>query len=568
MRRRRKVFKEKTSQNSEVRRQKSEVRIEQGPTEPLLFMFCDTCYLLTQITNGANRKHFALTDNNLYFSRVMSTMTKRLGKYLIFVSLGILLALQSCTKSNTNDTNPIEPPIKDSTGNGNGNGNGNSTLVTKEKLISWWESYKGGSLNTPSNNKGYPLIYLGPDSFYMQRFLGVMQPGEWIFFSDSISINGVKSKVGLQNGDSVVKFTNGIYTQYYLRKDSTLILSNDPRIITIAGTGTTNYNGENVPARSSNVNSPEGIALDNIGNIYFSEMYGQRIRKINASDNKVSTIAGDGTIGFSGDGSISTNAKLANPGYIIVDANGNLIFADRTNNRIRKINSSDNKISTIAGIANSGYSGDGGLATDAKISLAVGGLAVDIQGNLYIADTYNHRIRKIMASSGIITTIAGTGNTSFNGDNIAAVSANINEPRGLAIDAQGNIFFADSKNNRIRKISVTDGKISTVAGTGNAGFLGDGSSAINASLNLPYDVKLDPTGNLFVADLGNQRVRKIEISSGLITTVAGNGTASFTDGPYASYFPLNGPAALVFNNLSELIIADRDNNRIRKLEKR
>lgn len=498
----------------------------------------------------------------------MSIVTTTFRKYLAFVSIGILFVLLSCTKTNTSDNNPIEPPTKDSTGNGNGNGNGNGTTVTKQKLVSWWESYKGGSLNTPANNKGYPLIYLGPDSFYMQRFLGVMQPGEWIFFSDSISINGVRSKVNFQNGDSVVKFTNGIYTQYYLRKDSALILSNDPRIITIAGTGFTNFNGENLSASSSNINSPGGIAIDNNGNIYFTEFFGQRIRKINASDNKVSTIAGKGTLGFSGDGSIATDATVANPGHIVVDANGNLIFADQTNNRIRKINSSDNKISTVAGTANSGYSGDGGLATDAKISLAVGGIAVDIQGNLYIADTYNNRIRKITVSSGIITTIAGTGNTSFNGDNIAAVTANINEPRGLTIDDQGNIFFADTKNNRIRKISVADGKISTIAGTGNGGFLGDGFLAINASLNSPYDVKLDRNGNLYIADLGNQRVRKIEISTGLITTVAGNGTPSFADGPYASYFPLNSPAALVFNNLSELFIADKDNNRIRKLEKR
>ena len=214
----------------------------------------------------------------------------------------------------------------------------------------------------------------------------------------------------------------------------------------------------------------------------------------------ISTIAGTTTSGFSGDGGAATSAQLNYPAGLAIDASGNIYFADQGNQRVRKITASTGIISTIAGTGTSGFSGDGGAATSAQINNPAA-VAVDASGNIYISDQYNQRIRKITASTGNISTIAGTGTYSYTGDGGAATSATFQNPAGIEIDGSGNIYIADLFNHVVRKITASTGVISTVAGSGSAGYSGDGGSATSANLNYPTDIALDDSGHLYISCL-------------------------------------------------------------------
>ncbi len=239
----------------------------------------------------------------------------------------------------------------------------------------------------------------------------------------------------------------------------------------------------------------------------------------------INTVAGNGTAGFIGDGPSATSLALNQPRGVAFDGAGNLYIADEMNHRIRKVTPTG-AMTTIAGNGTAGYSGDGGFAVSAQLNQPEDVL-VDSAGNLFIADSSNQRIRKV-TPAGIISTVAGTGSFSggFNGDNIAAVNAQLNRPTRLAMDASGNLYIADSSNQRVRRIS-TDGVITTVAGYGLKGYTGDGGAATTAALNFPVGVAVDNAGNLFIADAENHVVR--EVSGGVISTVAGNGRGAGTD---------------------------------------
>ena len=275
------------------------------------------------------------------------------------------------------------------------------------------------------------------------------------------------------------------------------------------------------------------------------------------------TVAGTGAYGFSGDGGPATSAQLNSPSGVTVDRTGNLFIADRGNHRIRKV-SPEGVIVTVAGFANSGYSGDGGPATSARLSYP-SGVAVDASGNLYIADTGSHHVRKVSAA-GIITTVAGQGEEGYSGDGGPASSAQLRSPSGVAVDQSGNLFIADYGNDRIRKISI-DGVITTIAGNGTSGYSGDGGPATGAQLSGPRRVALDASGNLYVADLGNNCIRKIS-PGGTITTVAGSGTSGYSgDGGPATSAKLNGPVSLTIDASGALFISDYSNFRIRKVSR-
>jgi len=328
-------------------------------------------------------------------------------------------------------------------------------------------------------------------------------------------------------------------------------------IYTFAGNGIQGSTGDGGNATLAEINFPQGLAIDATGNIYFSERPGHKIRKITTSG-IISTIAGIGTPGFSGDGFSAMSAQLNYPAGIAVDNSGNIYIADASNNRIRKINTSG-IISTIAGTGVIGYSGDGGLATAAQISQPHG-VAVDNSGNVYIADNGNHCIRMIN-TSGTITTIAGTGVAGYTGDGGPAASAELNSPTDISIDATGNIFIADWGNHSIRKISVTN-TITTVAGTGTAGYSGDGGNAISAQLKAPYGLMVDASGNLYISDAGNARLRKVN-SSGIINTIAGNGFAAYSgDGGPAN---VAGTSAYrsVIDGSGNIYLVDADHMRLR-----
>jgi uncharacterized protein (TIGR03437 family) len=325
-------------------------------------------------------------------------------------------------------------------------------------------------------------------------------------------------------------------------------------ITTVAGSATCCYGGDNGPATGAQLFVPYGVAVDAAGNLYIADTVNERIRKV--SNGVIITVAGNGGDGFSGDNGPATSALLYHPYGLTVDSAGNLYIADNANSRIRKV--SNGVISTAAGNGTFGFSGDNGPATSAQLNGPYG-VAVDSAGNLYIADSLNNRIRKV--SNGVISTVAGNGTQGFSGDNGPATSAQLNGPYGVAVDSAGNLYIADSLNNRIRK--VTNGVITTVAGSGTQGFSGDNGPATSAELYLP-EIAVDSAGNLYIADYGNRRIRRV--TNGVITTVAGNGTCCFSgdNGP-ATSAQLDLPYGLNVDSAGDVYVADTGNNRIRLL---
>ncbi len=329
-------------------------------------------------------------------------------------------------------------------------------------------------------------------------------------------------------------------------------------INTVAGTGTAGFSGDGSQATAAQLASPTGVAVDGAGNLYIADTQNDRIRMV-APGGVISTIAGIGTAGYTGDGASLATPQLTMPESVAVDSAGNLYIADTGNNRLRKVTTAG-VISTVAGTGTAGYSQDGGQATAAQLASPTG-VAVDSAGNIYIADYGTARIRKVTMSTGVISTVAGTGTAGFSGDGGAATSAKINLPFGVAVDSAGNIYIADTSNNRIRKVA-SGGTISTVAGTGTAGFGGDGAAATSAKLSSPYGVAVDASGNLYIADTGNNRIRMVT-TAGIINTVAGNTAGSGGDGGPATSAQLNNPTAVMVDAGGNLYIGDTSNNRIR-----
>ena len=357
----------------------------------------------------------------------------------------------------------------------------------------------------------------------------------------------------MKNIASLVLFFCSLFSGFYVQAQLGIIT-------TIAGNGTGGYSGDGGAATAAKLNLPTGVAIDGLGNIYIADNVNNRIRKVNNSG-IITTIAGNGSIGYSGDGGLATTAKLYSPTGIAIDSIGNIYIADQYNQRIRKVNTSG-IISTIAGNGTAGFSGDGGDATAAKFCYPTD-VAIDVFGNVYIVDQYNARVRKVN-SSGIITTFAGSGFGGYSGDGGAATAAELMLPRSIATDRSGNVYIADFHNNNIRKVN-SSGIISTIAGNGIGGYSGDGGDATSAEINKPYGVTIDGRNNIYIADYGNNRVRKVS-SSGVISTVAGIGTGSFSgDGGAATSAELDSPSYVTSDESGNVYIADNYNNRIRRL---
>ena len=344
-------------------------------------------------------------------------------------------------------------------------------------------------------------------------------------------------------------------------------LSTNAQIITtVVGNGTAGYSGDGGQATNAEINNSIGVAFDAYRNMYIADNRYNRIRKIDSAG-IITTIVGIGTPGYSGDGGQATIAEIYQPYAIIFDMVGNLYFSDLGNNVIRKVNTAG-IITTVAGIGTVGYSGDGGQATAAELN-SPNGVEVDAFGNLYIADENNNVVRKVN-TVGIITTFAGngfnanTGNGGYSGDGGQATLAELFLPIGLNFDVLGNLFIAEVGNNIIRKVSTT-GIISTVAGTGTYGFSGDGGQATNAKLHTPNDMTFDQFGNMYIADASNNRIRKIN-TGGIIVTIVGNGTNGYSgDGGLAINAKLNTPVWVCLDALDNLYFSDIGNERIRKV---
>ena len=337
-------------------------------------------------------------------------------------------------------------------------------------------------------------------------------------------------------------------------------------IRTVAGSGIRGYRGDGGPAAAALLNDPEDIAVDSVGNLYIADTANHRIRKVTPAG-IISTVAGIGSPGFDGDGGPSISAKLDVPLGIAVDPAGTLYIADSNNVRVRKV-TPEGVISTIAGNGGIwGYSGDGGPATSAAL-LFTFRVVVDGSGNLYFSESSVYggppdRVRKV-TPEGVISTVGG-GGTQIPGDDGPATSAQLNRVGGVAVDSVGNLYIADSANHRIRKVTPA-GIISTVAGTGTSGFGGDGGPATSAQLNTPWGISVDSIGNLYIADVWNNRIRKVT-PAGIISTVAGTGTSGFGgDGGPSTSAKLNTPAGIAVDSAGSLYIADTGNNRVRKVE--
>ncbi|HMG81486.1 MAG TPA: T9SS type A sorting domain-containing protein [Ferruginibacter sp.] len=326
-------------------------------------------------------------------------------------------------------------------------------------------------------------------------------------------------------------------------------------INTICGTGTAGYTGDNGPAILAEIWDPFGIKVDRKGNIYYADNF--VVRKID-KNGIITTFAGDGTAGYSGDGGAATMAQFRGPAGIAVDDTGNVYIADYYT--VRKVDTFG-IVTTVAGTGVLGFSGDGSQATAAQMRYP-NDVALDRAGNLYIADFGDSRIRKV-TPFGIISTFAGTGVPGFNGDNIAATAAQINEPFDVAVDSVGNVYFSDVSNGRIRKISVSTGIITTIGGNGIPGFTGDGGPATNAELDGGAGLAMDSIGNLYFSDVINNRIRRIN-TSGIISTIAGNGTIGFSgDGGNPLMAEFNKADKIAVDNKDRVYISDRFNQRIR-----
>jgi trimeric autotransporter adhesin len=344
---------------------------------------------------------------------------------------------------------------------------------------------------------------------------------------------------------------------------TTLLLSSEAqaqvqKIKTIAGTGTAGHTGDGSVSTAAELNAPHCVTVDPTGNVYILDYLNYRIRKINTAGIIV-TIAGNGGVGYSGDGSVATSAEIVPSGFVL-DKHNNLYISDASWDVIRKV---DNLgiISTFAGVGIQGNSGDGGPANAARFGSPYG-LAIDTAGNMYVADAINHSIRKINAA-GIVSKFAGDDTPGFGGDGGFAVAAQLDSPYAVAADRKGNVYISDMLNNRIRKVDAF-GLISTYAGTGAYGYSGDGGPASAATLDRPAGIAVDSNGVLYIADADNDVIRMVD-TDGIISTVVGNGTPGFGgDLGNVNGCNLHTPFGVALDKNGSIYIADANNQRIRK----
>ena len=338
-------------------------------------------------------------------------------------------------------------------------------------------------------------------------------------------------------------------------------------INTYAGNGVAGFSGDGGPATAAQLNNPYGVAVDAVGNVYIADNGNNRIRKINTTG-VITTIAGNGVASYGGDNGPATAAAIQAPRGIAVDPSGNVVFSDYGNNRIRKINTATGIITTIAGVGGvPSFGGDGGQATAANLAFSWG-IAFGQAGNMAVADNQNCRVR-LVNGSGIINTIAGTGSCFIGGDGGQATAAKLQYPTGVAYDGTGNLFIADDGNNRVRKVAVT-GIISTVTGSPTYGFTGDGGPSTAAKVYYPRGIATDNAGNIYICDMNNFRIRKIN-PFGIINTIAGSGAGTSSggsggfsgDGGPATAAQLSHTTGVAVQSNGIIYIADNDNNRIR-----
>jgi len=411
-----------------------------------------------------------------------------------------------------------------------------------------WDSVTGASY----------IAVLALDSGFSTVVSSLTLSSNSAMFADLLGVTTYYFEVKLSTETDVSFIRNQISTQ------TAQYTPHVGNIITIAGNGTGGYSGDGGQAFNAELNYPVGVVVDSAGNAYVSDQDNHRVRKIDHATGVVTTVVGNGNYGYNGDSGEAIYAHLASPMGVALDSEENIYIADSGNNRVRKVTRANGIITTVAGNGSSSYSGDGGQALNAGLDCR--GIAVDSAGNIYIADYSNRRIRKIDYATGIITTVAGNGASGYTGDGGPATSATFQWPSRVAIDFAGDIYIADSGNNCIRKVNHATGIITTVAGNGASGYGGDGGLATNATLYWPYGLAFDSGGNMYIADRSNHRIRKVDYATGIITTVAGNGTNGYSgDGGPAPSAKLYGPGSVALDDEGNVYIADVYNHRVRKI---
>lgn len=360
----------------------------------------------------------------------------------------------------------------------------------------------------------------------------------------------------------VASASQGAYAQ--------IALPSSGDIDTVAGNQSPTYAGDGGAATSASIRFPEGVAVDTHGNVYIADSGNNRIREVSATTGDISTVAGNGTAGFSGDSGAATSAELNFPEGVAVDASGNIYIADTNNFRIRMVTASTGDISTVAGNGTDNYAGDGGAATSAELDSPIF-LAVDSADNIYVTDRSANRVRMVTASTGDISTVAGDGFSGVCvgaadrlGDGCPATDSELDSPQGLAVDSSGNIYIADAGYCEIRKVTALTGVIASVAGDTTCGFSGDAGAATSAEMDSPIGVAVDASGNIYIADNGNNRIRKVTASTGYISTVAGSGSGSYSgDGGAATSAGLNNPESLAVDGSDNIYLVDEPDDIIR-----
>jgi hypothetical protein len=340
-------------------------------------------------------------------------------------------------------------------------------------------------------------------------------------------------------------------------------MSSSALIFTVVGTGEAGYTGDGGVARRAGLNQPFDVALDRQGNLYFSEANNHCVRRVERGSGIITTVAGTGTAGYSGDGGPATQAQLNSPYGIALDAANNLYIVDRLNACIRVVEAATRIIHTVAGTGESGFSGDGGPARRAQLQ-EPNDIVLDGKGRALIADVRDHRVRAVDLVSGTITTFAGTGEAGSSGDGGPADRATLLGPRALAFGPTGDLYICLRNDHKVRKVDMRTGIIRTVAGTGERGYTGDHGPALRATFNGPKEIAVDGQDAIVLVDTENHCIRRIEAASGLVTTVAGTGQAGGGgDGGPATVATLQRPHGACIDEAGNIYIGDSENHRVR-----
>ncbi len=343
------------------------------------------------------------------------------------------------------------------------------------------------------------------------------------------------------------------------------LIANAQIINTVAGNGWGGYAGDGGQATAAELSNPNGVAFDVAGNYYIADETANVIRRVDGVSGIITSYAGNGVAGYYGDGGLATVAEIYEPIGVVVDPVGNLYISELGSATVRKVDISTGIISTVAGRFYVGYSGDGGPATAAELH-DPRYIDLDKAGNLYIGDAGNNRIRKVDMSSGIITTVVGTGTSAFYGDGGPASAAELSYPYGVALDDSDNIYIADQSNNRIREVRTATGIINTIGGNGVNSWAGDGGPATAAEIFGPCAMSIARNGDVFIAGTYEQRIRKIDRATGIITTFAGTGLAGFGgDGGFALSAFFYYPSGATLDHSGNLYIPDWENSRVRMI---